>query len=232
MAKDPAFLFYPGDWSLGTMHMTILEKGAYIELLMLQFAREKFTEAHAKHMLNGSFGVVWDNIKEKFETDGKLFWNKRLMEEKERRKTFTESRRINGLSSKHEPKNTKAHAKHMHKHMEDENENENKDINAKKNELIYPFDSENFQKIWNVLIKEKKWKNKSFASLQSALKKLSLVSESDAIQMMENTITGNWQGLFELKNNSNNGKSREQKSNIEIFTEAINSDIGQSIRFK
>jgi len=37
MAKDPAFLFYPNDYIGGTMGMTFEEKGAYIELLMLQF---------------------------------------------------------------------------------------------------------------------------------------------------------------------------------------------------
>jgi uncharacterized protein YdaU (DUF1376 family) len=95
MAKDPAFLFYPGDWSLGTMHMTILEKGAYIELLMLQFSRDKFTLAHAKHMLGDNFDSTWPVLEEKFETDGEFYWNRRLQEEKDKRSKFTESRRKN-----------------------------------------------------------------------------------------------------------------------------------------
>jgi len=117
MAKDPAFLFYPGDWNLGTMHLTLLEKGCYIELLILQFAKGRFTEAQAKHMLNGSFDLAWANIKDKFETDGVFYWNRRLQEEKEKRQKFSESRRINGLS----PKKTN---KHMLKHMEDENKDD------------------------------------------------------------------------------------------------------------
>ena len=100
MAKDPAFLFYPGDWQLGTMHMTLLEKGAYMELLMLQFARGKFTEAQAKHMLNGSFDLVWATVKDKFKFEDGFYWNQRLLEEKEKRKKFTESRRANGLVEK------------------------------------------------------------------------------------------------------------------------------------
>jgi len=124
MSKDPAFLFYPGDWNLGTMHMTLTEKGAYIELLMLQFARDKFTLAHAKHMLNGSFDLVWATIQEKFVTDGKYYWNERLKEEKEKRIKFTESRRNNSLSSK---KYDKDMIEHMQPHMEDENKDENKD---------------------------------------------------------------------------------------------------------
>ena len=122
MAKDPAFLFYPGDWTLGTMHLTLLEKGCYMELLILQFAKGKFTEAQAKHMLNGSFTVAWANIRDKFETDGTFYWNKRLQVEKEKRQKFTESRRNNGSI----PKVDKKDDKHMHKHMEDENENTNK----------------------------------------------------------------------------------------------------------
>lgn len=37
MAKDPAFLFYPGDWLGGTMGMSLTQKGAYFHLLMVQF---------------------------------------------------------------------------------------------------------------------------------------------------------------------------------------------------
>jgi len=122
MAKDPAFLFYPGDWNLGTMHMTLLEKGCYMELLILQFAKGKFTEAQAKHMLNGSFDLAWPNIIDKFKTDGEYFWNERLVTEKEKRQKFTESRRNNGSIKK----TTKKETEHMLEHMEDENENTNK----------------------------------------------------------------------------------------------------------
>jgi len=100
MGKDPAFLFYPGDWILGTMHMTLIEKGAYMELLMLQFSQDKFTLAYAKHMLGGSFELVWPAIENKFKTDGKFYWNVRLKEEKEKRKRFTESRKANASNPK------------------------------------------------------------------------------------------------------------------------------------
>lgn len=122
MAKDPAFLFYPGDWQLGTMHMTLLEKGCYMELLVLQFAKGKFTEAQAKHMLNGSFSLAWPTLREKFETDGTFFWNKRLELEKEKRKKFTDSRKSNGSIKKSD--------KHMPKHMENENINTNEDVSV------------------------------------------------------------------------------------------------------
>lgn len=122
MAKDPAFLFYPGDWLGGTMGMSLEEKGGYLELLILQFNTGKFTEAQAKLVLSICFDVAWDTLRQKFKTDGTFYWNERLQEEKEKRQNFTNSRKNNALTPK-KPK------KHMHKHMENENINENIDSN-------------------------------------------------------------------------------------------------------
>lgn len=65
--------------------------------------------------------------------------------------------------------------------------------------LVFPFSSERFLTTWEVLKNEPKWKKKTFAALQTCLKQLSQYPESDAIKMMENSIAGGWQGLFELK---------------------------------
>ena len=88
MSKDPAFLFYPGDWLGGTLGMTLQEKGAYMELLIYQFNNNTFTEAHAKRVLNVCFADVWHNIRHKFKTDGTYYWNERLNIEKERRANY------------------------------------------------------------------------------------------------------------------------------------------------
>lgn len=115
MAKDPAFLFYPGDWQGGTMYLTPEQKGLYIDLLILQFNVGKFTLAQAKQVLSICFTVAWPMLELKFKTDGDYYWNERLQEEVEKRKRFTASRKENakGLKKK----------KHMLQHMEDENEN-------------------------------------------------------------------------------------------------------------
>lgn len=73
-----------------------------------------------------------------------------------------------------------------------------------------PFKSESFLKVWNVLIKEKKWKGKSENALIASAHKLSNQTESDAIQMMLNAIEGNWQGLFELQKNNNKIGNNQQ----------------------
>lgn len=135
MAKDPAFLFYPGDYVSGTMGMTFEEKGAYVDLLMLQFNRGHMT----LHMIQHTVGHLWDQIKSKFKQDEDGLWyNVRLDFEKERRKNFTKSRR-NNLSSTNKANKKEPHMKqhmnsHMSEHMENENINENIIINETINE--------------------------------------------------------------------------------------------------
>jgi uncharacterized protein YdaU (DUF1376 family) len=120
MSKDPAFLFYPNDYLGGTMGMTFEEKGAYLELLMLQFNRGHMTE----HMIGHTVGQLWKNIKDKFIQDPTGLWyNVRLDEEKSKRMAFTQSRRNN-------IKGVNQHTiGHMTSHMENENENVNEDKN-------------------------------------------------------------------------------------------------------
>lgn len=128
MAKDPAFLFYPGDYVSGTMGMTFEEKGAYMDLLMLQFNRGHMNT----HMIQHTIGHLWEQVKCKFiQDDEGLWYNVRLDIEKEKRKTFTESRR-NNIKPKEKPKSEPSYETHMNTHMtphmENVNENINKDI--------------------------------------------------------------------------------------------------------
>ena len=123
MAKDPAFLFYPNDYIGGTMGMTFEEKGAYMELLMMQFNRGHMTS----HMIGQTIGQLWDKIQDKFIEDDKGLWyNVRLEEEQIKRKTFTESRRNNVLGINQHSNKPKKQSGHMTSHMENENEDENK----------------------------------------------------------------------------------------------------------
>lgn len=110
MGKDPAFLFYPGDWLGGTQGMTLEEKGAYIELLMLQFNRGHMTS----HMVGQTVGQIWDNIKDKFiQDENGLFYNVRLDIEKEKRKEYTNSRANNIKGTNQYTKNKNKKSGHM-----------------------------------------------------------------------------------------------------------------------
>ena len=125
--KDPAFLFYPGDWLGGTMGMTFEQKGCYIELLMMQFNLGQFTEAQAKQVLSICFDLAWATLKHKFDTDGVYFWNNRLRLEIEKRRRFSESRRSNAFKKKP----IEHMVEHMVEHMEDENDNTNTVISSR-----------------------------------------------------------------------------------------------------
>lgn len=121
MAKDPAFLFYPGDWLGGTMTFSRSHKGAYMDLLMAQFNQGKLTDNDIRDVLGSDYDLMWENkLKSKFkvDSDGK-FYNEKLLNEQEKRKKFSQSRHKN-LS--HKANDIKPH---ITSDMENVNENEN-----------------------------------------------------------------------------------------------------------
>lgn len=134
--KDPAFLFYPNDYLGGTLGMTFEQKGAYIELLMLQFNRGHMTSHMIGHTLGQNGGQIWDVIKDKFKIDDEgKFYNERLELEQNKRKAYTDSR-LNNIKGhnqytkkeKKQPKKEGHKGGHMTGHMENENINENINI--------------------------------------------------------------------------------------------------------
>lgn len=145
MAKDPAFLFYPGDYISGTMHLNFEEKGAYIDLLMLQFNQGHMTYHMIGRVLGQSLDKVWPSIQDKFitDSDGRYF-NNRLDEEKLRRQKYTDSRRNNVSGNNQHTKKQKNKGGHMTGHMENENINENENIDRSKTEKV---DSQIFKNI-------------------------------------------------------------------------------------
>jgi hypothetical protein len=94
MAKDPAFLFYPSDFFMGTSLMTFEDKGKYITLLCVMHQKGHLSENAIKSLV----GEISEELKEKLSIDESgLFYNKRLDQEIENRRNFVESRRNNGL---------------------------------------------------------------------------------------------------------------------------------------
>ena len=209
MAKDPAFLFYPNDWIGGTMGMTFEEKGAYMELLMMQFNRGHMSE----DMIGRIVGHHWDTIKDKFiQDENGLWYNERLQDEKEKRKRYVDSRRNNKKGSNQYTKKTKHKKGHMTKHMGNEDENVNRSTSVSKDkrgvgrkDLDYPFSSDRFFKAWEIYKQFRKdehnFKYKAKTSEQAALTKLGRLSEGNeqkAIDIIRQTIENGWKGLFEL----------------------------------
>ena len=130
MAKDPAVLFYTSDFLSGTFTMTDSEKGRYITLLCLQHQKGKLTERDMDTIKD------MPEVQTKFELleDG-FYYNVRMKEEAEKRKSYSESRRNNRKGKTHQVDvnnisktyqyDIKKISKSYLKDMENENENEN-----------------------------------------------------------------------------------------------------------
>lgn len=97
MAKDPRFNFYPDNYDGGTDGFTLEQHGAYMQLMIMQFRKGRFTQEQAIDKLmqctRGNTAVstgLWSFLLPKFETDGKLFWSARLEKEIEKSKIHSE----------------------------------------------------------------------------------------------------------------------------------------------
>lgn len=111
MAKDPAFLFYPGDWMGGTMTMSRHLKGCYMDLLIAQFNSGPLSLDQIKTLL-GQDQASWTVLREKFKREvnsagGEVFFNERLVTEIEKRKRFIEKQSLNGSKGGRPPNKPK-----------------------------------------------------------------------------------------------------------------------------
>ena len=216
MAKDFAFPFYVNDWLGGTMYLTIEQKGAYLELLLLQFNRGSFTLTHVKQVLNTCPPTCWDAIRDKFVEEGGEFFNPRMREVMENRAKFVESRRNNRLG-KVSPAETATEkitsvkqvlnkSKTYDKRMENENENEN--IKGKESEKK-PTDPLDIAFEDFLTMRKKARKVATPRAIELIKNKLLTLSANDkalAIQILEQSTVNNWQDIYPLKTLTNGNK--------------------------
>jgi len=184
--KDPAFLFYTGDFLAGTMFFTDEQVGIYLRLLLAQHQHGRLSEKQVNFICKS-----YDNeVLEKFEKDEEgNYYNLRLENEINKRKSYSESRSNNrkGKVKQDKPKRKKTSITYDI-HMEDRN----RDIN--KTELDKKFDEFlNFRKEIKKPVSEI-----SLIALKEKLKKLSNGSETDSIEILNNSIANSWQGIFPL----------------------------------
>lgn len=122
--KDPAFLFYSSDFLNGVSDLTMEERGQYITLLCLQHQKGELSDK----TIRLSVGSVSVDVLNKFsKNEAGNFYQKRLSDEIEKRKKFTESRRTNGSRGGRPPKDKKPSGFIMDNLMEDINENDSKE---------------------------------------------------------------------------------------------------------
>lgn len=102
MAKDPAFLFYPGDWQGGTSTFSRFLKGCYLDVLIAQFNSGHLSLEEIKTVLGSDFGQSWPALQKKFKKDADgLFFNEKLHTEIVRRNEYSKSRSDNRKGKTH-----------------------------------------------------------------------------------------------------------------------------------
>lgn len=130
--RDPAFLFYPADFLIGTMDMTDEEVGIYMRLLCRQ--HQKGNVAPTTKINGQLMSDLSPEILSKFCKDNQgNYYNKRLKHEIDKRKKFVDSRKVNGSKGgrpkKHKDNQDESEKKPSGKptgnHTENENVNEN-----------------------------------------------------------------------------------------------------------
>lgn len=224
MAKDPAFLFYPNDYIGGTMGMTFEEKGAYMELLMLQFNRGHMT----KDMIGRTVGQLWVNIKDKFieDFDG-CFYNQRLEDEKNKRKAFSESRRNNRKGVNQYTKSKTKKSGHTTSHMEDVDVNKDLVSNVNNKGVRY-FENEQLNDVftrWLRMLHERK-KPMTQSSIEALQMKLSYQTPEKSIAQITQSLEKNWLNLRPLEE-SEVSKETEEEIDIAIIKAARNVQLNE-----
>lgn len=121
MAKDPAVLFYTGDFLNGCTDLTLEERGQYITLLCLQHQKGHLSEK----TIRLTVGSVSVDVLSKFERDDDgLYFNERMEEEIVKRQHFLDTRYFNGKRGGRPSKpNSKPNKKPTENLPENEDEN-------------------------------------------------------------------------------------------------------------
>ena len=213
MAKDPAFLFYYDRFLSGTISMTDAEVGQYIRLLCIQ--------ANKGHITKKDMYIICESydcdVSLKFtETSPGQFQNLVLHEILEQRRNYAESRRNNrkGLKNKDSTKKQpESYDTTYDSHMVNVIVNKDVNTNTKRVQIILPFDTPEFRTAWAAWIKHRNEMKKPLreTSQQAALKKLSNHPEHTAIQMIEQSISNGWLGLFPIETKQAHGRTIQEQ---------------------
>jgi hypothetical protein len=234
MAKeDFCFTYYDGDALRDMSHMNRLERGCYNDIVLQQRKFGRLTIDQIKKILGKDFEECWPSVNLVLIFEGDKYFiewlEKSILKMRANAKHQSENGKKGGrkkaksnpngsqLSPNQNPTSTES------KPLEDGDGNEdvkkNKKVKAKKNEVVIPFTSEAFLSTWNKWRSYRKEINKPYRSIlseQTALDKIRGHPEEVAIEMIENSIANQWQGIFELKNNGSNTRKITKNDRAEF----------------
>lgn len=156
MSKDPAVLFYTGDFLVGVSDMPFLERGYYITLLCMQHQKGHLSEETICFALGLRSVIEIPSVMKHFRKDEDgLYYQRRMEEETSKRLAYTESRRKNGKLGGRPPTKNQNHMdnhmdNHMGTHMGNGNGNGNDNsIKDKRSTLIKTEKDKVFDAFWS-----------------------------------------------------------------------------------
>ena len=178
MSKDPAILFYTGDFLNGCTDLTFEERGQYITLLCLQHQKGHLSEK----TIRLSVGSVSVDVLKKFSKDENgNYFNDRMDVEIEKRQHFLDTRYFNGKKGGRPLKpNSKPNGKSNSKPKQNLSENDNEDINDNNKGVKILFSD-----FWELYNKKIGAKNKCIKKWDS----LPLETQQKIISTMPNFIS-------------------------------------------
>jgi len=141
--NQPGFYFFPGDYLVETIGWSHHQQGMYINLLILQFNKGRFTEEQAQAVCLGEFETIQTAF---VKDESGMLYNERLERQLEKKMLYCENQRnnikkrwekyernTNVLQSNYE-RNTKAHTKPIP--PQEEKEKEKKEVYDKGTSLV------------------------------------------------------------------------------------------------
>ena len=231
MNKPPAFQFYADDFLGGVGDMTCEEVGAYIRLLCHQWNKGGLAndDARLQIMAGHCQASALATAKTKFGMceDG-FIRNARLERERTKQDAYRQKQAENGAkrwgsSAKPDAKpDAKPHAKPdalaKPSHMPNAcSPSPSPSINTSRSapDLVFPenLNSPVFKELWNDWVEHltQKRKKPTQKTAERQLRKLSQMGQAKAAESINNSITNNWQGLFEPKEPTNNGSQHQSQ---------------------
>lgn len=219
MAKDPAFLFYPGDYLRDTQCLSESVQVAYDRIMCEHMRNICISQAQLNFFTKKLSSDEIDELKmvlTEIEGGYQIEW---VAESIMKRKDYSESRRKNRSSVK---KDMLIISSTYDKHMVNEIENENGievKIESEKNPIAlipenFPFKSEYaIRAMTDYITHRRQLRLKPYTKigLDKAMKEWESWGEATFIQSVDQSIQKNYQGLFHPKDNYNNGKQGHQK---------------------
>lgn len=229
MAKDlPYFKFIVNEWITGDITLEDLNiQGLFINLCAWYWSKEcTLSLENAKKKFSNCKAIAF----EKLENSGSIKINDQgfiiinfLDEQFEEFREISEKRsaigkmggRGNKAIVKQEQSNSFVELKQNKAKRQDKKKQE-ETRQEETIEIVFPFVSENFKKMWTNWLSYKKQQHnftyKSAISEQGALKDLSKISDGNeqmAIDLIENAISKAWKGIYKPDNFKGNGTGQQ-----------------------